>query len=78
MLLLTRSAGQSVMVGQLLVKISHVSNGAEVVLNNIRLKVGEWHMFGKCRISVQNVQGRFARLGFEADNSINIVRSELL
>lgn len=77
-LILTRRANESVMVGQQLLNVQNVSNGSEAVINHIRLKVGDWHLFGECKVRLENVQGRYAKLSFEADKSINIVRTELL
>lgn len=77
-LLLTRRAGQSVMVGQMLLSVGPVSNGCEAVINTVRLKVGDWHLFNDCKVCLEKVNGRYATLSFHADKSLNIVRTELL
>lgn len=88
-LILTRKPGESVKIGDSLVLTIHEVHPAKVYIQPNDSKA-LWAPLGHqidvllssselaCRVTIAAISGRQVRLHFEADNSIKIVRTELL
>ena len=86
-LILTRKPGESVKIGDSLVLTIREVHPKKVYVSG-GMPFAYWLRLGqemetvtpdpKCKVTIAAISGRQVRLHFEADNSVKIVRTELL